>query len=95
MVGPRKRQRQRCIMVSDDRWDAGYEFAEARGISISEFIRRSMDEAMGRTEVRCNRGHESLRALWNCPVCTDAILSAVRVGNLDEAKRLSDELEKT
>lgn len=35
--------------------------------------------------VRCNRGHESPRALWNCPVCTDPILDAVRRGDLERA----------
>ena len=59
MVWPRKRQMQRCLMVDDERWAAANEVAKAQGISLSEFIRRSMDEGIA------------------------------------EAKRLSDELEKT
>ena len=30
------------------------------------------------TLARCNRGHETSRLLWNCPACTDGILTAAR-----------------
>lgn len=69
MVGPRKRQRQRIVMVDDERWEAAGERAEERGVSRSEMVRRGFDAY--------------------------AILEAVRRGDLEEAKRLSDELEKT
>ena len=39
-----------------------------------------------RSPMRCHHGHESPAGLWNCPVCTDPILDAVRKAQLVEEK---------
>ena len=51
--------------------------------------------------VRCNRGHETARALWNCPACTDPILKRVRelvnkrwVGETDMLQAFSGFIEE-
>ena len=97
MVAPRKRQRQRIVMVDDELWDAVNEIAKAQGVSRSELVRRGFGDVLrGKMKtIRCHRGHETVHALWNCQGCKDLILKAVRLGDFDEAKRLSDELEKT
>ena len=74
--------------------------ARARGLRDSCWTRNtpqigSMTDARASAQMRCHRGHESPTGLWNCPVCTDDILAAVRRGDMAEAKRLSDQLDRT
>lgn len=59
-------------------WEAYPEERRAWRSKAEEILSLLQGEPVGRGIMRCHRGHESPAGLWNCPVCTDPILDAVR-----------------
>jgi len=56
-------------LIESLRKDYGLEVESEVGIKIE--AKGQSKQSSGSELVRCHRGHESDRRLWNCPVCTD------------------------